>query len=163
METSPIQPHRASHSGSLDMPLDRIAGNSSVPREERLAAAGRAFEAVFLRQILESAQKTVLPSGLTQETASGAVYRDLVTDTLADRIARSGQFGLASTLLADWSRCQPVAQDPAVTPVAVPAVAATPEAALAAANAHGPGLKPFRQGHEPRTGAARTQIKPSTR
>jgi flagellar protein FlgJ len=142
------------------MSLDRVASNTKLPREERLAAAGRAFEAVFIRQILDAAQKTVIPSGLTQESSSSAVYRDLVSETLADRIARSGQFGLASTLLADWGKSRPVSETAEGKPaVPVPGFAATPEAALATAAAR-PQLKPFRHGSSLNAESSRSQLKP---
>ncbi len=98
MQTSPLQRTVK----AADLPLDQLLHNHTVPESERLQAAGRAFEAVFLRQILESAQKTVVTSGLTPESSSTAIYRDLINTTLADSIAKSGQFGLARSFEKEW-------------------------------------------------------------
>jgi Rod binding domain-containing protein len=98
METNPLQ----RRVNAQDIPLDRLAGNPNVSEPEKLRAAARAFEAILLRQILESAQKTVIPSTLNPESTSKAIYRDLITTQLADSIARSGQFGLARSFEDQW-------------------------------------------------------------
>jgi len=112
MQTNPFQRHvKAS-----DLPLDRLMGNHNIPEHDRIQAAGRAFEAVFLRQILESAQKNVIPNGISTENTSSAIYRDMITNNLADSIARSGQFGLARSYAGSWERPDPRAPaDPAAS------------------------------------------------
>jgi len=98
MEISPLQRKVK----ATEVPLDRLIGSKSVSTHDKLDAASRAFESVLLRQILESAQKTVIPSSFTSETTSSSVYRDLITTQLADGISRSGQFGLARTFMQQW-------------------------------------------------------------
>lgn len=160
MQTPPIA--SSARSRGPDVPLDQIAKRQGLTQEERVGAASRAFEAVFLRQILDSAQKTVIPSALSQETSSAAVYRDLVNDTLAQRIASSGQFGLASTLVADWNRYRPAKESQAggPSPEPAPAFAATPEAALAAVPPSAPsrGLKPFRKTPDFKPGSPKSHL-----
>ena len=128
MQTAPFQRQVK----AADLPLERLLANKSVPETEKLQAASRAFEAVLLRQILESAQKTVIASEFTKESASTSVYRDLITTQLADGIAKSGQFGLARSLDQQWQRLQPaVASTAAATSVATAAAAASPTPAPA--------------------------------
>jgi Rod binding domain-containing protein len=134
MQTTPFQRQVK----AADLPLERLIANQNIPEREKLQAASRAFEAVLLRQILESAQKTVITSEFTKEKASSSVYRDLITNQLADSIAKSGQFGLARSLDKQWQQ-QLSTPDSATTSAAV-------APALKAFN-QGPTLKPFL--HEP--------------
>ncbi len=58
----------------------------------------RQFEAVLLRQILASAQKTIFASSMNPQSVSTGIYQDLITNQLADNISHSGAFGLARSL-----------------------------------------------------------------
>jgi Rod binding domain-containing protein len=58
----------------------------------------RQFEAILLRQILQSTQKTVIPSKFSDNSTAASIYHDLVTHQLADSISKSGTVGLAKTL-----------------------------------------------------------------
>lgn len=120
--------------------------NQNIPEREKLQAASRAFEAVLLRQILESAQKTVIASEFSKESSSSSVYRDMITNQLADSIAKSGQFGLARSLDAQWQQ-----QLGTPAPATTLAASLTPPPAVAVPALkplnHGPVLKPFL--HEP--------------
>ena len=164
METTPFQRKVK----AADLPLDRLLTNKSVSERDKLQAASRAFEAVLLRQILESAQKPVIPSGLTTDSSTSAIYRDLITTQLADSIAKSGQFGLARSFEQQWQRQEgkPAAPAAAPTAVATPVPAITtlksghlhPSPALSAPKTtpslrQGPTLKPFL--HEPELKAYR--------
>ena len=156
MFTSPLQRQVK----AADLPLERVMSNKAIPEGERLQAAGRAFEAVFLRQILESAQKTVVSSGINQESSVSAIYRDLITSQLADNISRSGQFGLARSFQSEWQRASDKAGASATPATAAksPAAATAPtpdpedppawvQAAAAKAPLkplhHSPELKPY--------------------
>ena len=81
-----------------DVPLERLAGNRSLSEEQKVAEASRQFEAILLRQILESTQKTVIPSEFSDNSTASGIYRDMITAQLADDISKSGTFGLARTL-----------------------------------------------------------------
>lgn len=94
MDTSPLQRRvKADH-----LPLDQVMANAQIPEAEKVTAASRAFEAVLLRQILGEAQKTVIPSGLTQESASKGIYQDMLTNQLAENLSRGGGLGLGASL-----------------------------------------------------------------
>lgn len=99
MQASSI-PATSALANTRDVPLERIAANSKLDQNTKLEAACRAFEAVLLRQILDSAQKVVIPSSGSPDSASASVYRDMVTSQMADQIAASGQFGLAQSFLS---------------------------------------------------------------
>jgi Rod binding domain-containing protein len=94
MEISPLQRHVS----ASDLPLERLAGNKQVSDGEKVAEVSRQFEAVLLRQILGSAQKTVFASSTHPQSVAGGVYQDMITNQLADSISHSGAFGLARSL-----------------------------------------------------------------
>jgi Rod binding domain-containing protein len=98
MQTTPFQRQVK----AADLPLDRLMANKNIPERDKLQAASRAFEAIMLRQILESTQKTVIQSSVNAESSTKAIYRDLITTQLADGIAKSGQFGLARSFDKEW-------------------------------------------------------------
>jgi flagellar protein FlgJ len=83
---------------AADLPLDHLAGNPEVSEADKVAEVSRQFEAVLLRQILASAQKTIFASNMNPESVTTGVYRDMITDQLADSISDSGAFGLARSL-----------------------------------------------------------------
>jgi len=100
MQIQPFQPHVK----AADMPLEKLAGSSQIPEKDKIAEVSRQFEAILLRQILASAQKTVFPSKMNPESNATGIYRDLMTNQLADQISRSGAVGLGSTLATQLDR-----------------------------------------------------------
>src|ERR1044072_5095978 len=83
---------------AADLPLEKLAGNSQIPERAKIAEVSRQFEAVLLRQILASAQKTHFASKLSDNSTTSGIYKDMVTAQLAEGISRSGALGLAKTL-----------------------------------------------------------------
>ncbi|MFM1770679.1 MAG: hypothetical protein RJA22_3208 [Verrucomicrobiota bacterium] len=96
-----------------ELPLERLAANEGVSEADKIGEMSRQFEAVLLRQILSAAHKTVIQSEYSDDSAVGGIYRDMVTEQLADAISRSGSFGLAQQLQRDLTRQLPT--DPAGT------------------------------------------------
>ena len=78
---------------SPDVDISVIITNIS----QKIGEASRQFEAVLLRQILSDSQKTVIPSELSDNSTAAGIYQDVITNTLADNISKSGAFGLAKT------------------------------------------------------------------
>jgi peptidoglycan hydrolase FlgJ len=100
MEIAPLQrPVTAA-----DIAPERLAGNPRLSREQKIGEASRQFEAVLLRQILGDAQKTVVKSEFSDNSTAAGIYQDLVTNTLADNISKSGAFGLAQTFQRQLNR-----------------------------------------------------------
>ena len=83
---------------AADLPIERLAGNSHVPEQEKMAEVSRQFEAVLLRQILGDAQEKMFAASSNAGSVTGGVYQDMITNHLADSISRSGAFGLAAHL-----------------------------------------------------------------
>jgi flagellar protein FlgJ len=85
------------HSKADDLPPEQLAGNKLLSEQEKIHQASRQFEAILLRQILETTQKPVIKSKFADNSTAGSVYRDMVTSQLADSISKSGALGLAKT------------------------------------------------------------------
>ncbi len=88
-----------------ELSLEQLARNAQVSERDKAKEVARQFEAVLLRQILQSAHKTGL-EGLTdgESSASKDVYFDLMNYHLADTISRGGGLGLGSALEAQLVR-----------------------------------------------------------
>lgn len=89
------------HVKASDLPLEKLAMNSNISDADKVGQACRQFEAVFLRQILQEARKTVISSSSADhDSVVSGIYGDMVNNQLADSISRSGTFGLAKSLQA---------------------------------------------------------------
>src|ERR1043165_5132086 len=87
-----------------DLPLEQLAKSRQISNVEKIGELSRQFEAILLRQILQSAQKPVIKSDLLSESATSSIYKDMVTAQLADKLSQSGALGLASALKKDLTR-----------------------------------------------------------
>jgi Rod binding domain-containing protein len=83
---------------AADIAPEKLSGNSQLTDKEKMGEVARQFEAILLRQILESSQKPVIRSKFTDQSTAASIYRDQVTSQLADSISKSGTLGLARTL-----------------------------------------------------------------
>ena len=100
MKLSPIQPH-------IDVsriPMNELAANKNVADGEKVAEACRQFEAVLLRQILQSARKSSASAGGEGESSVNSIYDDMINNQLADQISRAGTLGLAKSMQAQVAR-----------------------------------------------------------
>lgn len=89
---------------AADLPLEKLAGNTSLTERDKVGEATRQFEAVLLRQILTSAQKPVFPSTYNPQSLASEIYRDLIVERTADTVSRSNAFGLGRILAAQMTR-----------------------------------------------------------
>jgi Rod binding domain-containing protein len=80
-----------------DLPIDKIAGNPNLSEEEKVAAVGRHFEAILLRQFLKDAQKPLFNSKGAMSGATQAIYQDMIVDSMANEISKTGKFGFAAS------------------------------------------------------------------
>ena len=66
------------------------------------------FEAVFVRHLLNEAQKPVIGGGAIQASSSRAIYQDMMVERWADQISQSGTFGVARSLELQLRHSSPV-------------------------------------------------------
>jgi len=92
------------------MAVEHLADNKHLSDEQKVAEIGRHFEAILLRQFLGDATKPLF--GANQQGMSAAtkeIYQDMMVNTLAEQISRTGQFGLAESFKAQLTqRLKPV-------------------------------------------------------
>lgn len=100
MELTALQPRV----DATNLPLDRLADNRQLSEAQKVAEAGRQFEAILMRQILGEAMKPVFKSEFTGQSAQAGIYQDLVVNQLAENLTRSGGLGLASSLNHELAR-----------------------------------------------------------
>jgi peptidoglycan hydrolase FlgJ len=84
------------------------AGPSSAPpTDPRIKKAAQEFEAIFVRQMLKSVEKTTAAGAGTQATAGENTYGSMVVGALADSISKAGGLGLADVISASLARTLP--------------------------------------------------------
>jgi flagellar protein FlgJ len=98
------------------VPLDKLAAHPLLSDSDKTAEAARQFEAVLLRQILAAARRTIITSDLNSSSPGADVYEDMINDLLATTISRTGAFGLANALQAQWHPPSPAAPAASPTP-----------------------------------------------
>ena len=98
----PIQPSSSSVSYqpsplASTSDLGRLANHPHLKEEEKMEAVAKEFEVMLVKQVLKSAQQPMTDSGSTlfPTQGTGAIYGDMMVDTLAGSIGRAGQLGLA--------------------------------------------------------------------
>ncbi|HEY3857437.1 MAG TPA: rod-binding protein [Verrucomicrobiae bacterium] len=139
MNVSPLQPRV----DAKDVPIEKLASNSSISDKEKVGQACRQFEAIFLREIFKDMRKTVISSSMHKDTAVSGIYDDMVNNQLADSVSRSGAFGLAKSLegqlshqtLGDVNDLKADGSDKAVSLGNAPVVTRAPHVAGVHANA----------------------------
>jgi Rod binding domain-containing protein len=103
------------------------------PDAHRLEQAAREFEAVFLRQMLSSLERTTRVSSKGNAQAGQQTYGSMIVDSVADAVAKAGGLGVAEMLtnsLADRAHLVSPAKtavsthtEPGTTPGPAPAEA----------------------------------------
>lgn len=116
---------------AADIPPEQLAGSSRLTEAEKVAEGARLFEALLVRQILQESQKTVIQSKFSDNSNTAGIYRDLVTEQLAESISKSGSLGLAQSLERQLTRQlhRTSPAGPASTPTASPTAPAGSDAA----------------------------------
>ena len=72
---------------------------ATAPMPDKIAEAAQNFEAILLRQFLSESMKPLLQGG-----PGGQVYGYLITESLADSMAKAGGLGLSSVLQTQFSQ-----------------------------------------------------------
>ncbi len=75
--------------------MEQLAQNNKLTEAEKIGEVARHFEAILLRQFLNEATKPLMGGDEGMNAAQKGIYQDMITNTLADSISKSGQFGLS--------------------------------------------------------------------
>ncbi len=68
--------------------VERIAQNNKLTEAEKIGEVAEQFEAIL-------ATKPMLSQNEGMNPAQKSIYQDMITNTLADTMSQSGEFGLA--------------------------------------------------------------------
>jgi Rod binding domain-containing protein len=79
-------------------PSSRTPDGAGSESPEKVREMTQKFEAVFVRHLLNEAQKPVIGGGAIAASSSRGVYQDMMVERLADQISQSGSFGVARSL-----------------------------------------------------------------
>ena len=104
------------------LPTELLASRGSGDSPERVAEMSRGFEAILVRQILESAQKPLLDKSPQANSSSAGIYRDLISNQLAESISQSGCLGLGATIQKQLEKANPSANQAEPSQVSTPVV-----------------------------------------
>jgi Rod binding domain-containing protein len=102
----------------MTLPLAAIHGLHGTPQAQPAAdpkalKAAKDFEAIFLRTLLSSLEKTTAVSGSGRLNTSQSTYGSMVVGALADKISGSGGIGLADIVAKSLSaHLAPAAAEP---------------------------------------------------
>lgn len=84
-------------------PVSAKAPAAQPDKNAQLAAAAKAFEAVFLRQMIGSMRRASLGEDLFGSSAADQ-FRDMSDAKLADKMAEGDGFGIARMLIAQFEK-----------------------------------------------------------
>ncbi len=71
--------------------------------EDRLRTVAEDFEAIFVKQMLESMRGTLNPDNRLVDTGmAGEIYEDMLYDEYAQVMTKSGGFGLADMIVKQY-------------------------------------------------------------
>lgn len=84
----------------------KAAGNSAADtaKNDRLKETCSDFQAIFVKQMLDSMRKTVNKSGLLEGGQAEEIFEDMLYDEYAQSISKNGDIGLDDMLYKQLSR-----------------------------------------------------------
>lgn len=88
--------------------LEHLKHSPKLTEQQRVAEAGRQFEAVLVRQMLNETMKPVFAGALDGNLSGQSIYRQMITDSLADAITQQSSFGFQNALVQQVQGAQPV-------------------------------------------------------
>ena len=71
-------------------------------QETKLKEACRDFEAIFIKQMLDSMKKTVQKTGLMEGGMAEDIFEDMLYHEYAKTMAKTGSFGISDMLLRQF-------------------------------------------------------------
>lgn len=97
--------------------------------DPKLLQAAKDFEAIFVRQMLKSVEKTTAAGGSAKPTAGQSTYGSMIVDSLSESITKGGGLGLADVVARSMMAAHTLAK-PAGSQTGAPGTAPTPAPSL---------------------------------
>ena len=85
----------------------RSSHHASSAQREKLKEACRDFEALFIKQMLDSMRKTVDKSGLIKRNMGEDIFEDMLYDEYAKKMTETSRLGIADMMYNQLSRQLP--------------------------------------------------------
>lgn len=77
------------------------AAKAQAPRDPALEKAAKAFEAIFLRQMIGAMRSSSMGEGIFDSSATEQ-FRDMADAKTAENMAQTGKFGVADLLIQQF-------------------------------------------------------------
>ena len=77
------------------VPVEDLAGNKHLTKQQKIHEVSRQFEAIMLQQILSEMQKPVITSEFTDDSTASGIYQDYMTNALAQSMSKTDSLGFA--------------------------------------------------------------------
>jgi len=87
--------------GTTTNPTAATASAATPARDPSLEKAAKAFEAIFLRQMIGAMRSSSLSEGIFDSSATDQ-FRDMADARTADQMAQTGKFGIAELLMRQF-------------------------------------------------------------
>jgi flagellar protein FlgJ len=82
-----------------------VRSGKQLPQDEkRLLEVCRDFEAIFIKQMLDSMRKTVPESGFTGGSLTEDIFEDMLYDEYAKEMSRTANLGIAEMMFKQLSK-----------------------------------------------------------
>jgi Rod binding domain-containing protein len=91
MNITPVQPSADIDTSTI--PIEDLAGNKNLTKQQKIHEASRQFEAIMLQQILSEMQKPVTTSEFTDDSTASGIYQDYITNALAQSMSKTDSLG----------------------------------------------------------------------
>lgn len=82
-----------------------MKAENQIPKEQdKLKEACQDFEAIFIKQMLDSMRKTINRTGLIERNMAEAIFEDMLYDEYADHMSKTADFGIAEIMYRQLSQ-----------------------------------------------------------
>lgn len=89
--------------------IENKAGRLDQVKDEELMKACKDFEALFVKQMLDTMKKTVNKSGLLEGGQSEKIFEDMLYQKYAEKMTETADFGIADTMYRQMVQIKPAA------------------------------------------------------
>lgn len=93
MNITPVQ--SSAEIDTSTVPVEDLAGNKNLTKQQKIHEASRQFEAIMLQQIMSEMQKPVITSEFTDDSTAAGIYQDYMTNALAQSMSKTDSLGFA--------------------------------------------------------------------
>jgi Rod binding domain-containing protein len=93
MNISPLTPSAGIDTSTV--PIEDLAGNKNLTKQQKIHEASRQFEAIMLQQVLSEMQKPVITSEFTDDSTASGIYQGYITNALAQSMSKTDSLGFA--------------------------------------------------------------------